>query len=120
LKFYSWEPEGNVAGCQRLLSSFWKHVGMDDLDHPVGYQVEAEPKWISEWSCLLGQPHARMSMLALEKEKNYFIREFSQAQEDLKLKREKEEQAKKEKERAKKLVRFLVLSHLMQFISQIA
>ena len=61
-----------------------------------------------------------MSMLALEKEKNYFIREFSQAQEDLKLKREKEEQAKKEKERAKKLVRFLVLSHLMQFISQIA
>jgi hypothetical protein len=48
IKFCSWEPEGNVASCQRLLGSFWKHVGMDDIDHPVGYQVEAEPKWISQ------------------------------------------------------------------------
>jgi hypothetical protein len=44
----------------------------------------------------------RSSILALEKEKNYFVREFSQAQEDLQRKREKEEQAKKEKEQAKK------------------
>ncbi|KAG6845960.1 hypothetical protein H0H87_011008 [Tephrocybe sp. NHM501043] len=44
----SWEPAENVAGCQRLLASFWKHVGTDNKDYEPGYQVEAEDKWIKQ------------------------------------------------------------------------
>jgi hypothetical protein len=43
----SWEPEENLASCQRLIQSFWQHIGHDDQDYPVGYQVHAELEWIS-------------------------------------------------------------------------
>lgn len=45
----SWEPERNVQGCERLLSSFWDNVGMDDGDYDPGYVTEAKPAWISEY-----------------------------------------------------------------------
>lgn len=43
----SWEPEENLEGCQRLRESFWKHVGMDDDDYMIGYEVSAKVPWIS-------------------------------------------------------------------------
>ncbi|KAG6911808.1 hypothetical protein DXG01_000055 [Tephrocybe rancida] len=67
----SWEPEENVAGCQRLLASFWDHVGTDNGDYDVGYEVAAQEKWI-------------------KKEKRYFSQEYEEAQENLRKKREKD------------------------------
>ena len=42
----SWEPEENLAGCERLRESFWTHIGMDDRDYMVGYEVSASHAWI--------------------------------------------------------------------------
>lgn len=47
LTICSWEPAENVQQCNRLLASFWKHVGTDDEDYPIGYEVEADASWIS-------------------------------------------------------------------------
>jgi hypothetical protein len=44
----SWEPSGNVEGCDRLLASFWKHVGTDDDDYEEGYMIEAKHEWIGD------------------------------------------------------------------------
>ncbi|TFY65795.1 hypothetical protein EVG20_g5292 [Dentipellis fragilis] len=43
----SWEPSENVHSCDRLLRSFWTHVGTDNEDYEPGYLVEAEPSWIA-------------------------------------------------------------------------
>ncbi|KAG6842490.1 hypothetical protein C0991_000016 [Blastosporella zonata] len=56
----SWEPAENVAGCQRLLASFWEEVGTDNGDYDVGYNVEASEKWI-------------------KKEKRHFQKEYNEA-----------------------------------------
>lgn len=53
LSVCSWEPSDNVQQCNRLLASFWKHVGMDDKDYPIGYEVVAEESWISPCSITL-------------------------------------------------------------------
>lgn len=42
----SWEPEENLETCQRLRESFWKHVGMDNDDYAIGYEVAAKDDWI--------------------------------------------------------------------------
>ncbi|KAI0271558.1 hypothetical protein BC834DRAFT_860173 [Gloeopeniophorella convolvens] len=42
----SWEPAENVEQCDRLLNSFWRHVGMDDEDYAPGDECKAEPWWI--------------------------------------------------------------------------
>jgi hypothetical protein len=44
---HSWEPHENVKECDRLLKSFWDHIGVDNNDYPLGYEVQAKPKWIS-------------------------------------------------------------------------
>ena len=47
---FSWEPMENfVYGCERLLESFWDHIGTDNLNanHPIGYEVGASQQWIS-------------------------------------------------------------------------
>jgi hypothetical protein len=44
---HSWEPEGNVKQCVRLLDSFWRHIGTDNADCHVGDQFDASPEWIS-------------------------------------------------------------------------
>lgn len=79
----SWEPESNVAGCQRLLASFWDHVGTDNKDYSINHTIKAKEKWI-------------------KKEKNYFATEFNNEQERIRLRREKEERertAKRKKRR---------------------
>lgn len=48
----SWEPQQNVKQCERLLTSFWKHIGTDDEDYHVGYEVAAQDDWIRETSWL--------------------------------------------------------------------
>ncbi|KAF8746326.1 hypothetical protein AX14_000109 [Amanita brunnescens Koide BX004] len=58
----SWEPEENVAGCQRLLTSFWEHIGVDDKDYNVGYIAEADKQWI-------------------KREKRFFAKEYISANE---------------------------------------
>lgn len=42
----SWEPEANLESCQRLLASFWEHIGVDDKDYKPGTILEAKPEWI--------------------------------------------------------------------------
>ncbi|KAI0639158.1 hypothetical protein C8Q77DRAFT_1079774 [Trametes polyzona] len=44
----TWEPEENLENCRRLLSSFWRNVGMDNGDYPEGYEVKATPSWIKQ------------------------------------------------------------------------
>ncbi|KAI6134055.1 hypothetical protein EDD17DRAFT_1619414 [Pisolithus thermaeus] len=44
----SWEPAENVKQCDRLLGSFWRHVGIDDEDYPIGYEVAAREEWINK------------------------------------------------------------------------
>ncbi|KAH9075786.1 hypothetical protein EDB83DRAFT_2352309 [Lactarius deliciosus] len=36
----------NVVQCDRLLSSFWKHIGIDDQDYSPGDRFDAQPAWI--------------------------------------------------------------------------
>ncbi|KAF9243890.1 hypothetical protein BU15DRAFT_59727 [Melanogaster broomeanus] len=70
----SWEPAENVKQCDRLLASFWKHVGTDDEDYPIGYEVAAREDWIN-------------------KEKRYFAETFA------KPPKRKAEKAAKKKEK---------------------
>ncbi|KAF8973779.1 hypothetical protein BDZ97DRAFT_1776820 [Flammula alnicola] len=72
----SWEPESNLEGCKRLLSSFWEHVGLDNRDYLAGYEVKASKEWI-------------------EKEKAFFAKEYRSAQEE--IKRQQKEQRKQSK-----------------------
>ncbi|KAI0067836.1 hypothetical protein BV25DRAFT_1987496 [Artomyces pyxidatus] len=66
----SWEPEENISsGCDRLLSSFWDHVGIDNGDYEIGYNVRAHQSWI-------------------KKERAFFAKTFGKA-EDLKKKKDK-------------------------------
>lgn len=47
MAFLSWEPQENLETCVRLLGSFWEHVGLDNQDYAVGYEVVAKDYWIS-------------------------------------------------------------------------
>ena len=47
----SWEPAENVEQCDRLLRSFWKHVGMDNADYTPGAQFNAQKWWIGVLEC---------------------------------------------------------------------
>ncbi|THH02520.1 hypothetical protein EW026_g379 [Hermanssonia centrifuga] len=71
----SWEPSENVAGCERLLKSFWRHVGDDNEDYPVGYETFATEDWI-------------------EKEKKYFVNNFG-VEKDEKQKKKKADTGQK-------------------------
>ncbi|KAG2368177.1 hypothetical protein BDR07DRAFT_111892 [Suillus spraguei] len=64
----TWEPADNLRQCNRLLQSFWLHVGTDDNDYSVGYEITAKNQWIKQ-------------------EKEFFARQFS---EDAKRKSEKD------------------------------
>ncbi|KAK2461748.1 hypothetical protein APHAL10511_006211 [Amanita phalloides] len=79
----SWEPEENVANCQRLLASFWEHIGVDDKDYNVGYEVEADEQWI-------------------KKEKKFFAREYHGAQEQMRKQNEQHEHKPRQIEKTKK------------------
>ncbi|KAG6861207.1 hypothetical protein C0995_002556 [Termitomyces sp. Mi166 len=78
LNILPWEPEENVAGCQRLLASFWAHVGTDDNDYDIGYEVAADEKWI-------------------KKEKRFFRKEYDEAEENLRKQRERDERSRRKK-----------------------
>ena len=67
---FSWEPKANVRGCQRLLDSFWDHIGIDDEDYADGFQVEAKKGWISALNPC--QPSYPPTFNFVEKEKGYF------------------------------------------------
>ncbi|KAF9568177.1 hypothetical protein CPC08DRAFT_450079 [Agrocybe pediades] len=85
----SWEPEENVAGCGRLLKSFWKHLRMRPEDYKGDQVLEARQEWI-------------------EQEKEFFDTQFRDKKRKLKMEREKlkqqkqKEQEQREKEKKKK------------------
>ncbi|KDR85205.1 hypothetical protein GALMADRAFT_233893 [Galerina marginata CBS 339.88] len=79
----SWEPEGNLSGCTRLLQSFWKHVGTDNDDYAIGYVAKAKKEWI-------------------QSEKDYFSREFKNIQAELKRQEKQEKEEKRRLKKAKK------------------
>jgi hypothetical protein len=37
------------SGCPRLLESFWKAVGTDNRDYPIGYIATPTDAWIGEF-----------------------------------------------------------------------
>ncbi|THH16827.1 hypothetical protein EW146_g3874 [Bondarzewia mesenterica] len=74
----SWEPEQNVGGCDRLLRSFWDHVGMDNEDYEIGHEIEAKPAWI-------------------KKEREFFAKNFGKDEEERKRKKEQEKKKKRYK-----------------------
>lgn len=63
-----------MEGCERLLKSFWKHVGRDNEDYEEGYVVVAEEDWIGEDSRTNSAPYAHQ--LPTEKEKEFFHAHF--------------------------------------------
>ncbi|KAG0703113.1 hypothetical protein DFH29DRAFT_803977 [Suillus ampliporus] len=77
----TWEPQQNVKQCDRLLNSFWKHVGTDDDDYSVGYEITARDHWIQQ-------------------EKDFFATQFSEetkrknGEKDTKKRTGKQEKAK--------------------------
>ncbi|PPQ85731.1 hypothetical protein CVT25_003109 [Psilocybe cyanescens] len=93
--FASWEPEKNLkAGCGRLLTSFWQHVGMDNDDYQVGYVVKAKQDWI----VFLPLGYSSCIIL-LESEKAFFKAEFDKMLE--KERNEKKVQRSKKRKRVK-------------------
>ncbi|KAJ7456662.1 hypothetical protein FB451DRAFT_1276767 [Mycena latifolia] len=79
----TWEPEECVAGCARLLSSFWFEIGVDDGDYQIGTVVEPSEKWI-------------------RKERKRFKADFADGQDEKRKERERAERRKEEKLAAKK------------------
>lgn len=77
----SWEPAENVKQCDRLLGSFWRHVGIDDEDYPIGYEVAAREEWIN-------------------KEKKYFAETFVKSAGAEKAEKENRKKDEKRKSRA--------------------
>ncbi|KAG2156464.1 uncharacterized protein EDB93DRAFT_1079686 [Suillus bovinus] len=61
----TWEPAPNLSKCERLLCSFWDHIGIDDNDYSVGYEITANDDWI-------------------KKEKEFFATQFSEEAKDTK------------------------------------
>ncbi|KJA26132.1 hypothetical protein HYPSUDRAFT_37011 [Hypholoma sublateritium FD-334 SS-4] len=75
----SWEPAANLDACQRLLGSFWEHIGTDNQDYHPGIVLEASKDWIKQ-------------------EKEYFANEYNRVQDEIKMrKNEKGRQKKKDK-----------------------
>lgn len=70
----SWEPQENVQQCERLLTSFWKHIGTDDNDYSVGYEIAAQDYWIRETRLPF---ISGVSDYSGEEEKNFFAKQFA-------------------------------------------
>ncbi|KIJ05620.1 hypothetical protein PAXINDRAFT_103699, partial [Paxillus involutus ATCC 200175] len=64
----SWEPAENVKQCDRLLASFWKHVGTDDEDYSIGYEVDAGEDWINKEKRYFAETFVKPSRRKAEKE----------------------------------------------------
>ncbi|KAK0465306.1 uncharacterized protein EV420DRAFT_951783 [Desarmillaria tabescens] len=45
---YGDEDNTGVANCQELLQRFWEHVGMDNEDYQVGYEIHAKESYIKQ------------------------------------------------------------------------
>ncbi|KZT21687.1 hypothetical protein NEOLEDRAFT_1181525 [Neolentinus lepideus HHB14362 ss-1] len=76
----TWEPEDNLQGCERLLRSFWDHIGTDDEDYPIGYTVRARSDWIDQ-------------------EKKFFARTEKQQKEEAKEREKKKRRKEKQREK---------------------
>ncbi|KAG8220012.1 hypothetical protein J3R82DRAFT_1023 [Butyriboletus roseoflavus] len=57
----SWEPSANVRQCERLLASFWKHIGTDNNDYPIGYETAAGEEWINKEKRYFAETFAKSS-----------------------------------------------------------
>jgi hypothetical protein len=66
----SWEPAEDVKDCDRLLRSFWRHIGMDNEDYSPGDKFDAEDEWISESEYMVCNLYAQSR--AIGKEREYF------------------------------------------------
>jgi hypothetical protein len=102
----SWEPENNVKECQRLLKSFWTHIGIDEEDYPPGYSIEASPEWISMSAVICYYLRGSLQRLVVA-ERRYFAEECKQQQREAKQQRELEERKEKELLEKKLSVSFL-------------
>lgn len=80
----SWEPEENLEACSRLLSSFWEHVGMDNQDYHIGFELKAKKDWIGWVFSFHSSSDFSMLKQPSEKEKAFFAKEYQTAQEELK------------------------------------
>ncbi|KAJ6574781.1 hypothetical protein B0H19DRAFT_1254435 [Mycena capillaripes] len=79
----SWEPAANVAACGRLLEEFWRDVGTDDGDYPVGTVLTASEKFI-------------------KRERKRYRTEYAGKKDEAKKQKERAERKKEEEFAAKK------------------
>ncbi|KAJ7139793.1 hypothetical protein C8R44DRAFT_867898 [Mycena epipterygia] len=79
----TWEPATCMAGCQRLLHSFWEEIGGDDKDYPQGTVVKPSDKWI-------------------KKERKRFKTDYSKGKDENRKQKERADRRKEETFEAKK------------------
>ncbi|KAF9480026.1 hypothetical protein BDN70DRAFT_920799 [Pholiota conissans] len=82
----SWEPSKNVESCERLLASFWDHVGIDNKDYFPGDVICAKEDWI-------------------EKEKAFFAKEYQNSLSEKKKKKDERRMDEARKKKSKKTSR---------------
>ncbi|KAE9402238.1 hypothetical protein BT96DRAFT_563991 [Gymnopus androsaceus JB14] len=81
----TWEPQENIASCQRLLASFWKEVGTDNKDYPPGYECYPSDTWIKKekaWFLAHSDDEKKKKRIAQQK-----AREAEQAKKEAKKKK---------------------------------
>lgn len=66
-----------MAGCQRLLTSFWEHIGVDNKDYEVGYVARADEPWIS---CVVFFSSLLLPNHLTERERRFFAKEYTKEQ----------------------------------------
>jgi hypothetical protein len=105
----SWEPAPLLAGCQRLLASFWENVGLDDRDYPVGEVLTPTDKWISEY--FVPTDKCIFVTSSSGKERKRFAAENSNSKEEERKQKERADQRREAKYAAEKVCRVLSLFH---------
>ncbi|KAF5391133.1 hypothetical protein D9757_003024 [Collybiopsis confluens] len=89
----TWEPQKNIANCQRLLSSFWQEIGVDDEDYKTGWEGIPTKKWIKKEKAYFAANH---------KERDRQKRLEAQRAREIEQEKKKEENKKKQKTIVKK------------------
>ncbi|TFK30647.1 hypothetical protein FA15DRAFT_20681 [Coprinopsis marcescibilis] len=75
----TWEPEGNLSGCEKLKASFWAAIGYDHEDYgPDDEPLVPPKKWIKaekkkfakEWEKTHPRETVRLAAISLSRTRN--------------------------------------------------
>ncbi|KIK63961.1 hypothetical protein GYMLUDRAFT_425244 [Collybiopsis luxurians FD-317 M1] len=85
----TWEPQKNIANCQRLLASFWAEIGVDNDDYYPGWEGVPSEKWIKKERAFFAANH---------KDKDRQRRLEAQREREIKEEKKREEKKRKQVE----------------------